>query len=909
MYKNRKVRCDRMFNYVSLALVAITAVIVLINLVKGLIRGFKKSIGSLIAIILSIVISAIVTSLICNPGSGLISWLMDLIKGLIGQAQFEELLTIAELGETVTYYIAMVAAPFVFFALYSVISIILSIVVGIVIKLIPPYIKKKGLLYRLGGVGVGMVCGILVSAILLIPVVGVLNIAINVERSGVLDAEDGSESILSEYLEGADEDKIYAVYSSTAGKAFDYLASADYDGEKIYLKEEVEVIIVVLDNIGVMSGEIADFGDEEISALNSVVDNLNKSALIKTTLAGFLSAMASKWIVGEPFLGIEAIDAGELLNPLINSIFDVLSTSTKATITEDMRTLVGMLGVMAEYELLKNVEDFEKMLEILSAEPETEDDESAIEALINVANANPRMTKLSDEITMLSIRALASTLGIPESDDALYNDLMDEIASVLNNSRGEADRKTYVEENVLKALDTYGVNVSGDAAVNIADTLLADFENVENVNGTAVKEFFMMYVVASGKSSDEGELSVGYVRLSADDSEVTVDPATGAVMMGDYVFEYYNAESYNSSAAYTAGADGIDFGDASSLYSSASMKSNIITLTDVFGADGVSKFSQLDVEEAKAEAKKMSEMLALAGSMFEDGFSNIDYNTIVKDMGAVLDKMAEMKVFGSEATAKLLEAIFQNEDVKGSLGLPMDQIEKCVNDIIQSAKNGNSYESITKSVGSMVQMMQSVSNKEVSSEEKIESTKQLMKDITPENAELLGSMATPEMMKDFVADEEKAETVSDSVSSLFTYMADLDTDDEEVYKNESEAVNTMLNLAMDGAKSSEDSIFSSKDEDGNVTSQGKIDTDATEFVDLIVSSSVVSQTINDTVASGTENPYGINPSEEDAQVLTDALLGHYDGVKGDLSTEELAELIETLENIAKLTNIDIPEFN
>lgn len=907
MCKNQKGSVNRMFMYMTLALLAITAIIVLFNLFKGLIRGFKKTLGSLAAIVISAIISAIVTAVICNPQSSLISAVLNNIADLLPTSDFQDILGIAAIGESISYYIAMIAAPFIFLALYVVISIIVSIIVGIVVRFIPPRGKGKGALHRLGGLGVGIVCGLLVSAILLMPVVGVLNIAIAVGESELTDEIDQSGE-LAEIIDEAAEDKVYAVYSVCSGWMFDSLASATYDGERIYLKDEISVILAVVGNISAISGDVSELSKTQIDALDSVVENLDKSELLKNTLAGVLSEMASKWIAGEPFMGIDSIDAGELLNPVIDSILEVMATSEKDTITGDMSTLVDILDVMVDYKLLENIDDFEKILEILSERPATEDGESAIEALINVACANPRMAKLSDEITMLSIRALASVLGIPENDDVRYNMLMDEIASALNESRYVADREAFVEEKLVDALDKYGVKVGGDAAEHIANALVSDFGHMDSVSGEAMKEFFMMYAAARGDTSAESMYS-GVGRLASGKMSISTDPTNGSVMMGDYVFKYYNAYTYDQSAAFTAGSSGVDFGDAATLYSAETMESSVITLDDIFGAEGVMQFSNLSVAEARAEAERIAEMLALAGEIFGGNFSDINYRLLLKNIGKVLDKMSEMKIFGSEATARLLEAIFQSDEFKNSLGLPVDMVDKHVQDIISSAqRDDNSYSSITKSVAGMLDMMEKVSNNNLDKEEKIAATKELIQDMTPANAELLSTMATPEMMKDYVKNDDTAETVSKSVSTLFTSMAEYKTDDEEEYKKEAGAVNTILNLAMEGAESENKSLFTEYDESGNVTSVGKLDATAEEFVTLIAGSSVVSKTVDETANGDDENPFGINPSEEDESVLTDALVNHYDSEKDNLNDEEREELKQTLENIAKLTNITVPEF-
>ena len=903
-----------MLAIVSLVLVAFTAFFVLFNLIKGLIRGFKKTLGTLAAIIISAVIAALLTAILCNPDSSSMAGVFDAIRENVDVTEIQELLGIEELTESVSYYISMIVAPFVFVVLYAVISIIVSIIVGIIVRIIPPHKKPNVVLHRLGGLGVGAVCGLLVSLLLLMPVSGVLGIVIN--NSDSISADAAGDEV-SELLDGVSDDKIIAVYAASGEWLFDRFASADYNGEKVYLKDEVEVILSVLDNATEVSGEVSKFDEKQINALNNIIDSLDRSPLLKNTLAGVLSQMASNWVADKPFVGIERMDAGDLLNPLLDSIFRVLASSTKDTITEDMTTLVDIIDVMVEYKILENLDDFEKILDTLSDIPEEEGSESAIEALLNVANANPRMSGLADEITLLSMRALASTLGIPVDPDERYNMLMDEIADILNQSHAvSSDRTEYVTAQVTEALDSYGIKVDGSAARYIALSLINDFGSSYNVSGDAIKEFFMIYAVASESISEAKNSPSGIAKLSSGGSSsgsISVDPDSGAMMLGDYIFKYYYANSYTDSSAYRAGEAGLDFGTAGTLYSAESMESDVITLEDIFNAGGEGekskKFSELSKEEARAEAKRFSELLSLVGELFGGDFENINYREMIKDMGAVLDKMSEMQTLGSAATAELVKAIFRSDALIDSLGLPKEQLSERALDLINNAqREDSSYTSATVAIGRMLEMIDKVNDKNATKEEKIETTKELMSNMTQANAEMLSNMATPEMMKDYVKDENKAEQVADSVSTLFDNMSKLDTDDEEEYKKEAEAVNHVLSLAMQGSESENTSIFSEFDEDGNVINQGKMDTDAKGFVSLVADSQVVSQTIKDTVESG-EDPYGIDPSEEDEAILTEALLNHYDENKEGLDDAARDELKETLTNIAKISNIAVPEFN
>ena len=900
-----------MFMYVSLALVAITLLIVLVNLIKGLIRGLKKTIGSLVAIILSAIIAAIVTAVICNPQAPLIAEIIGYIKNRLSEVAIQEIFGIKELTESLSYYVAMIVAPFVFMALYIALSIIVAIIVGIVVKYIPPRKKPRAVIHRLGGLGVGVVCGLLVSALLLMPIVGVLDIVISVGNSDSLVFEDSGDDLgqlFKEVSREASEDDIFALYSGGTGWMFDSMASAQYkNGEKVLLRDEVDVIVAVLANIGSVSGDVSKLDSEQNAALAKAIDDIDDSPLLRNALAGVISNMASKWVAGEQFVGIERIDAGELLNPIINKVLEVLATSTDENVTNDLKTLVDILGVMAERKLLENADSVEGILEVLSSE---NGETSAIEELILVANENPRMTGLADEITRLSIRAIASTLGIPTDKEASYNTLMSDVAAVLKNSTTAPDREAYVNEKLINTFDEHGVQIGEDAASNITSALLADLGGSHKIEKTAVKEFFMMYAIASGDINNEakGAYSSEFEVLSAGQATLAADPTTGEIMFGDYVFQHYNAYTYAETAAYQAGKARVDFGAANTLYSADAMVSTIITLEDILSA--AKNFSELNKEEAQAEAKKFSEMLSMIGDTFGEDLSNIDYTSMIKNMGSVLDKMCEMQTLGDTVTAELVKAIFKSNAVKDSISIPASQLDQSAQDIIDSAsREDSSYTSVTKAVGGMLDMIDKVNDKNVSKEDKIELTKELMNDMTPANAEMLSNMVTPDMMKDYVKDETKAKPLSDSVSSLFTNMSNFDTDDEEEYKKEAEAVNTMLNLAMESADSENTTMFTKRDENNNVTEQGKMDVDAEEFVALVANSKVVSQTFSDTVATGEENPYGLNPSEEDEAELTDALVNHYDSEKDELNETERNELKTTLSNIAILTNIQVPEFN
>ena len=886
---------NNMFTLISMGLLAVSIIFILINVLKGLIRGIKKTVGTLVAIILSAVIAAIVTAIICNPSSALVHSAMQSLQDLVGDGEIQDIFAIEAIGEAVAHYAAMLVAPFVFLALYTVLSLIVGIVVRILLKFVPPHEKPGALVHRLGGVGVGLVCGILVSSLILMPIVGVLDIVVSVSQSDAMSSMDDTDDEFAEMFAEAEDNGIFKFYSATSGWMFDSLASTTYNGERIYLKNDIEVIISVVGNIGAIAGDASEFADDQINALYAIIDNLDRSVLLKHTLAGVLSEMASKWVDGETFMGMEKIDAGELLNPVIDTIFEVLSTSDETNIVADLRTFTNILEVLVKHDMLSDSENYENMLTKLSGE-------GVIAELISVANSNARMSVLSDEITQLSVRALASTIGIPETHDERYNLLMNSIAEILNDSyqMSEERRLEYVEKHVADAFDEYGVEVSGRASEDIAASIIGDLGDIRSLEGSDVREFFMIYAIANGNTESSAAIS-GFEVLSNVEYNIVCNP-DGTISVGGVVLENYTYANYSTSKAYTMGKEHVDIGDAASLYSAESMKSSLITFEDILA--NVTKYS--DCADPDAEAQKISDLLGSAIGIFNtDDGGQIDKTKILSEVGELLDKMQDTEIFGAQVTADLLKAIFQSKDVRGDLGLSITEANNFTDKLSATAQGENaSYSSTTQVVSSTVDVIEKLNDKDTPKEDRKEATKQLISDMSPENAELMGTMTTPSMMVQYGSAEDKADIVSSSVSALFNNMADFqpDTDSAEgqaQYDAEAEAVNTLLQLAMDSADSDADSLFTT-DEGG----EGRTGNTAGEFVDLLVNSEVVGETLISTVydEGNTDNPFGINPSTQDKENLNRELLNYYEENK-DNGDERLAMKLNAVAIISGMNAI------
>ncbi len=866
--------------YVALAPLVVLLLFVLINLVKGLLRGTIRTVGTLVSIILSAVAAFVVTVVVCKPTSPILTKLFELIEGIL-PAELLEIFADGSLGESLSYYLAMLAAPFFFLTAFSAITIVLSIIIRILLRIFFGK-KKKSALSRLGGALIGIVCGVLVTVIALMPVVGTLNIASAVyELDAVREELPEGEELL--------EDGKVKIFLSVCAPLYDELASAKFEGEKVYLKNDIATVFAVINGVSALEGEIAEYGQKQIDALMGMVESLDDSPLLKNMLAEVLSTAASSWTEGKAFAGIEKPVASEMLAPIVDGMLKVLATSDKDNIGKDLETLASVFSIMIRSEMFKHSENFSAILTQLS-------ETNAISELLEAINANERMTGLSDEITNLSIRALASSIGVPENEQERYDLLMGEIASIVTSSYGMSaeERSAAIAPDLEREFEHYGVDIGGEALANVCAGLVADLGNKANVVSSDVKEFFAIYAIASSESASL--LTHGYDMLSNTSGapEIVIND-DGTISVNGVVFSSYDADSFRSSSAYGMGAAGAALDGAASLYSAEAMESTLVTMTDLISTIG--KYG--DCEDVIAESEKVGKIIAYALEVFDEtDFEHISTPELMPKLGKVLDMMDESEIFGHKTSSTMLTAIFQSDRITGAIGISTSESTNFANKINEMVEGEKfDYVHATEVISDTITMMDAASNAEKTREEKTEDTQKLLDNISKDSAEMISALVTPSLVEKYGVSGSSSETVSSTVTSLLDNMANYENENDvsgEMAAKEAEAVSTLLDLAIT-ASTSEGDLFNA---DSTI---GSLDTTAEEFIELVVTSEVVYGTIDDTVYrdGNTDNPLGTNLSAEDSAQVVDALESYYDNNGGG------DDLARKLEAIAIMLNVNI----
>lgn len=278
------------------------------------------------------------------------------------------------------------------------------------------------------------------------------------------------------------------------------------------------------------------------------------------------------------------------------------------------------------------------------------------------------------------------------------------------------------------------------------------------------------------------------------------------------------------------------------------------------------------ISEKEIEAKAIAEVL-------ENAFVIIDYmeehpsvdSQTMRLLGVLLDSLSDTQMAGEKNTDLVLIGLMNSEKVYSGIGFSKQEAANLADSINRKAHVGG-YAPVMNSLGQTVEVIQLSSKTDKSSEEMDAKVEVLLQDLTPESAAVLQEVTSPTLMQSHGVSEQSSEPTSEMVSNMFGNLSEAKEQgmSDEQYQKEAKATTDMLNLAMSAGKNQSGKTF------GEGSATGK---SAAEFLDNVLDSEVISQTMVETVyVNGTEEQPVINPlksgknlQESEKQELLDAM--------------------------------------
>ncbi len=307
--------------YLTIAVLALTAISIIFGMLFGLKRGRNRAIARLILIVLSAVLAFLLRGVI-----------VDFLMGLnIGEGTLKETLAEALSGgetalpESLTSLVFALVELIIGLASFVLLFFILRFITWLIIfNILKKFIKKGENKHGGAGALIGLVQGILIAIIVWSPLTGLI-IQVDkfskVEMDGKPVLELPEEIGLSDYTNSIPS----KIYTTTGGWLFDMLTTTtDEDGKKVSVSTTVDVvtnIVGIADKVTDLSTSMDTMTSEESSAQEKV------------------NAMKN---VGNDLVAIgDTIDSlddetKELINDLLEAVKDMAGEEGEMAMFEDL---------------------------------------------------------------------------------------------------------------------------------------------------------------------------------------------------------------------------------------------------------------------------------------------------------------------------------------------------------------------------------------------------------------------------------------------------------------------------------------------------------------------------------------------------------------------------------------------
>ena len=501
--------------YVALACAGLVIVLALVGFFKGARRGIGRQGVRTVTVAISAVLAYFATHSMLPmvidffKGKSVIEVLaMVKLDGFLGTLapEFTEILSNMDattVSDVLTMPLAVFVLPILFAALFILISGLMLLVHACVAGILGYTKKNNNFFTRLLGALLGLVQGVLVAALLLVPVSGIVNVA--EEASARSEDEQSVVTVVYQgYLEEVSHSPLHELVTKYGGEQlYKSLTTVSTDKTSVDARESVYNILHIVDVYkGLGEESITEMNEEQQAALTEIVDCIGKDPYTAKAAAGLIRAMLMSDTVRASVL--EKFD--EPFRSFFAEWIDVLSGCTKETLHEDLDTIVDAIIIMADHGVLDafmahNADDMRNAL--ISVD---EGGETAINLLVNRFNENERTAHLVTTLARLSLTLMAgdNELGLDDATIDTFNNVKDGLAEsvlTIDKSTYGEDTEAYVND-VADALDSVltenSITLSDEALNEMAEYISENNETIsslEALDDTTVTNILIQYYV------------------------------------------------------------------------------------------------------------------------------------------------------------------------------------------------------------------------------------------------------------------------------------------------------------------------------------------------------------------------------------------------------------------------------
>ncbi len=516
-------------NMVAFLSLLIPAVILMIAIAWGFLIGLNRTRIRFVCVGASFVI-ALITAFVVKDiqYDQLAGYLNPLFAGQTGVAAeaWALIQNSQPLQQAILATGGAILAPIAFLIVFLLLSILSWIVCGIIFLCMTIFGKKKVKREPIRIIAYSAVQALLTLFVIVTPIAAYLGCAPTVVQAasdmGVLKATSAnsgelSAETLTKSVDEANKMPLVAIYRTLGGKAFcNGLTSVKVGDQTSNLTVELEAIGNFAANIAKLTKtDIKGYGVEESQAIKNMTACFGESILLPTIAGEIIYEATDAWTDASgdgKFLGIAKPEFKDSTTAMFAEPFDHILVAfhndarNSTALHADLTTLGNIVSILAQDGVFETMGDAntDALVSKLSSG-------STIRNLVVELGKNASFKILISDLTNIGMRAIGSTLNIPENAEEIYQQFTGDIAEAMNlllaSDKTSEEKKAVLTAEIKDAFAESGNDLElEDEVIGLyADTLLTDFAGYSSVTGDDVTEFFQVFAEVNASTIPEIE--------------------------------------------------------------------------------------------------------------------------------------------------------------------------------------------------------------------------------------------------------------------------------------------------------------------------------------------------------------------------------------------------------------------
>lgn len=481
----------------------------------GALGGIKRTAVNFVCMLIALVLAFVLSA----PAAKAAAQKLEPLTGSVSDEVAEEMPTLAAIMDGM---IDALLTPAVFFALFLVFAIMFAVIGAIVSRCVFGRREwDRGAVSRLCGLGVGLLGGILVISVLLIPICGYASLVsdtaaalaareadasfeIDGEQNDDIDPEFGYgdipvSSVLGEVPGVMDEvtpildvfcnvGYMRLIKAAGGGAVFDALCRVEIPGGESEPLSDIlpETAVLVIDALPLAEVAPEEYGERQCAALDAVAADMESNEPVSAVVAEVLSAVSESWLEGRAFLGVECPAMDARIRPVAEALMRSLENIDSSLLRESLPSVVEILKLMIKN---KDLLGSDGMSDILRSG-------ELVSEFLEIADGCELLRAAADAARSAGVGYVGEKLGLTEEESAEARELAGKIAeSVSRALDGEdpaaADRLC---EEIKKTAADHGIEISDELLPMAGDYMLDIFENMSDVTAD---DIFSMFAAAA----------------------------------------------------------------------------------------------------------------------------------------------------------------------------------------------------------------------------------------------------------------------------------------------------------------------------------------------------------------------------------------------------------------------------